>query len=268
MNKRAENKANTSPLRQKNILLIGASGGLGEALASHYARIDAHLLLWGRNDGRLKVVADACRAAGATAEIHTCDFMEVEQAVASLIDVDKQNPIDTAVFAAGRGDVRPDGAVVESAALVARLATVNFVTQAAMAAALAERMAARGGGRIVLIGSAASFHALPFAAAYSGSKAGLARFADALRIGMRPYSVSVTLASPGFIDTAAARQVEGRKPGMLSPADAAARIARAADARKAHLITPWPFALLRVFDRLLPRILKDRLLRSLAPPAR
>ena len=56
-----------------------------------------------------------------------------------------------------------------------------------MAAAIAGRMAERkGGGRLVLISSAAAFHALPFAASYAGSKAGLSRFTDSLRIAMRP----------------------------------------------------------------------------------
>jgi len=129
-------------------------------------------------------------------------------------------------------------------------------------------MTARGAGRIVLIGSAAGFHSLPFSAAYSGTKAGLARFADALRIGARDHGVTVTLVSPGFIDTAAARRIPGPKPMLIQPEAAAAHIAQAAAAGKAHLILPWPFALLRLFDRLLPRALRDRLLSSLTPPDR
>jgi len=91
------------------------------------------------------------------------------------------------------------------------------------------RMAARQAGSLVLIGSAAAFHALPFAAAYASSKAGLARFAEALRIALQPHGVKVTLVSPGFVDTAAARQVPGPKPGMLPPAVVAARIVAAGE---------------------------------------
>jgi len=262
-----ENNLNTLPSGRPNILLLGASGGLGGALAAHYAQAGSHLILLGRNTERLEELAQQCRVAGSTAEIQLCDLMQVEQAVSALNDLDRRTPIDVAVFAAGQGDVRPAGSLVESAELVQRLGTVNFVAQAAMAAALGERMAVRDGGKIVLVGSAASFHALPFAAAYSGSKAGLTRFADALRIGLGPHGVSVTLVSPGFIDTAAARQVSGPKPMMMSPADAARRIADATEKGLAHVIMPWPFALLRLLDRMLPHFLKDRLLRSLAPPA-
>jgi short-subunit dehydrogenase len=143
---------------------------------------------------------------------------------------------------------------------------VNFVATAAMAAALANHMARRGEGRIVLVGSAAGFHALPFAAAYAGSKAGIAHFAQALRLGVKRHGVQVTLVSPGFIDTSAGRKAPGPRPFVLQASDAAARIARAAARGQAHAIFPWPFILLRWLDRLLPRVLRDRLLLALTPP--
>ena len=183
-----------------------------------------------------------------------------------MLTDDEADPVDLAIFAAGLGDVRAAGAVVEDAGVVARLGTINFVAPAAMAAALAERMARRGHGRIVMIGSAAAFHALPFAAAYSGTKAGFARFAEALQIGVRQHGIKVTLVSPGFIDTTAARRTGGARPLSTQPDVVAARIARAAALGQAHAIMPWPFNLLRWFDRLLPRPLRERLLLALSPP--
>lgn len=171
------------------------------------------------------------------------------------------------MVASGIGDIREDSRAFESPELVARVTKVNYLAPATLVAEMAARMAARRRGTIVLIGSAASFHALPFAAAYAASKAGLALFAEALHIAMRPHGVSVTLASPGFIDTAAARRVPGPKPLILGADDAARRIAGAAAAGQAHAIIPRPFALLRLLDRLLPMWLRARLLPSLAPPA-
>lgn len=249
-----------------SILVLGASGGLGGALARHYARPGATLLLWGRDKGRLQALARACEAAGATVETRSQDLSDLPAASAALAEDDARHPVGLALFAAGLGDIRAAGDRVEDAALIARLAAVNFTAPAVLAAALADRMARRGTGRIVLVGSAAAFHALPFAAAYAGTKAGLARFADALRLAVREHGVTVTLVSPGFIDTAAGRQVPGARPVLLQPDEAAARIARAAERGTAHAIMPWPFAVLRLFDRLLPRPLRDRLLLSLAPP--
>jgi short-subunit dehydrogenase len=218
----------TDTFHPNRILLTGASGGIGGALARHYAGPGVHLSLWGRDIVRLTAVADACRAAGASADVRSLDITDVDAALGALSSEDDAQPIDLALFASGLGDIRAPGDKVEDARLVARLAEINFTAPAALAAALAGRMAERGCGNIVLIGSAAAFHALPFAAAYSGSKAGLARFAEALRLGVREHGVRVTLVSPGFVDTAAGRQAPGPKPLMLSPDELAARIARAA----------------------------------------
>jgi short-subunit dehydrogenase len=250
----------------RRILVTGASGGLGRAIAFHYARPGVELLLWGRDLDRLEKCALACRSAGAQAWVRSVDLSEEAAAVAALMAEDGQGAIDIAVFASGLGDIRAAGDLVEDPGLVIRLGKVNFVAPAAMAAALADAMARRGQGRIVLIGSAAAFHALPFAAAYAGSKAGLARFAEALRVAVRGHGVSVTLVSPGFIDTASGRKVPGSKPMILSPEKAAAIIARAAEKRRAHVIAPGFFSLLRWFDRALPAFLRDRLLSSLTPP--
>jgi short-subunit dehydrogenase len=211
------------------------------------------------------MVADACRKAGAEATIRSLDITDCAAAVAAIDEEDRAGAISVAVFAAGLGDIRSVDALVETPAQIVRLGVINFIAPSAMAAALADRMAARGRGQIVLIGSAAAFHALPFASAYAGSKAGLARFAQALRLGVKSHGVRVTLVSPGFIDTAAGRKISGPKPFLMQPAYVAARVAKASARGQAHLILPWPFALLRLAERLLPGRWRDRLLISLAP---
>jgi short-subunit dehydrogenase len=159
--------------RPKRLLLTGASGGIGGALARHFARPGVHLALWGRDLARLTAVAEVCRAAGASAEVRSLDITDLDAALDALLAEDQAEPIDLALFASGLGDIRAPGAKVEDARLVARLAAINFAAPTTLAAALAGRMAARGHGNIVLIGSAAAFHALPFAAAIRAARRAL-----------------------------------------------------------------------------------------------
>lgn len=248
------------------ILLTGASGALGRALARLHAKPGAGLSLWGRDAPRLEATASEVRAAGAQVSTRSLDVTDGQRAVDALLAEDEAARFAQAFLVAGLGDIRAPGALVEDPALVLRLGQVNFTAPAAMAAALAGRMAERGHGRIVLIGSAAGHHALPFAAAYSGSKAGLARFAEALRVAVKPHGVTVTLAAPGFIDTGTRRAVPVAPSLLLSSDEAARRIVRAARAGRPHYVTPWPFAVLRVVDPMLPRAIRDRVLAALAPP--
>lgn len=247
------------------ILITGASGGLGAELAQSYAMSGRTLLLWGRDRTRLESVATRCRAAGAEVRVRQLDLTDISAAIAAVEDEDDTGAITLALLVAGTGEARASGDVVEDAAQVARLGLVNYVAPAAMAAVLARRMAHRRKGGIVLVGSAAAFHSLPFATGYAGSKAGLLRFGDALRLSVRKHGVRVTVVSPGFINTAAERGNIGPRPFQVEPTDAAARIAAAAERGVRHAIFPWPFRVLRWFDRMLPSPWRDRLLLALTP---
>lgn len=243
------------------VLITGASSGIGAALALRYARPGCHLLLWGRNRQRLDRVADSCRSAGATVGVRSLDLADPTAALAALAQDDGDTPIALAILAAGLGDMRQTGEATERPEMVLELGLVNFAVPSAMATLLAGRMGARGGGRIALLGSVAAFHDLPYAAAYAGSKAGLARFAGALRLGVQDLGVGVVLISPGFVDTPMSRRVRCAKPFLLGADQAAASIAVAIAANRAHLMLPWPFAILRTVSALLPPPLRRLVMR-------
>jgi short-subunit dehydrogenase len=221
------------------------------------------LRLWGRDPARLEDTAAAVTASGAQARSTLFDLADAAGAARRLLHEDETEKFDIAYLVAGSGETRPEGRLVEEPEQIARLALVNYAAPASMAAAIAERMAQRGSGRIVLIGSAAGHHSLPSAPAYSSSKAGLARFADALRIAVAPHGVSVTLAAPGFIKTTGTRTSAGSRPFEISVDEAARRIVRAGARGKRHYVTPWQFRALRLFDTALPFFLRDALLNKL-----
>lgn len=204
------------PGLQSRILITGASSGIGEALALHYARAGTHLVLWGRNQTRLDRVAAQAAKHGATTETLALDLCDPEAALEALRKADNTTPVDILILAAGLGDIRPEGELTELPEQVKTISLVNFTTPVTLATEMARRMVTRGGGNIALIGSVAAFHDLPIATAYSGSKAGLARFSTALHAAMTPHNVHITLVSPGYVDTPMSQRLEGATfPGFF-----------------------------------------------------
>ena len=183
--------------------------------------------------------------------------------IEALRALDARQPLDIAIFNAGVGGMAPRHVAVEQAERALEVATVNFSSTIAGATAIAERMVGRRAGHIVLIGSVAEAFPLPMAPAYAGSKAGLRMFAEALELRIAPHDVKVTLVSPGFIDTAMSRGVEGPKPFMLTADTAAAAILRAVGRRSSRLTLPRRFAAVRIVAGLLPRALTRAVLRRL-----
>jgi short-subunit dehydrogenase len=238
---------------QKTILITGASSGIGAALARAEARSGVTLLLWGRNAARLEQVAQECRARGAEARIEIFDLSDTAGLPARLAAADAAAPIDLAIFNAGLGGTAPDNAVTEGPGTARAVAEVNFVAPVVGAHLMAEAMARRGGGQIVLIGSISESYPLPMAPTYAATKAGLRMFAEALRLRLTKHHVRVSLVSPGFIDTPMSQQVTQPKPFLIG-ADAAARIISRRVARgDATIVVPWQFRILRAATELLPR---------------
>jgi len=248
------------------MLVTGASGNLGGELARQLACEGVHLSLWGRDRGRLEATAAACRARGAKVAVRIIDLADVNAACAAFDAEDEAVRFAVVLLVAGQGDTLAPGAVIEDAAQVARQCHLNFTATAALAAQVAARMCARAGGKIGIIGSAAAAHALPFAPSYAASKAGLARFADALRLAARPHQVNVTLATPGFIAADPALAPRPARPMEISAERAARAIIKAVQAGAPERVVPRWFGLLKWFDRALPRRLRDGLLSALPRP--
>jgi short-subunit dehydrogenase len=245
----------------RNILITGASSGIGAALARAYAAPGTRLMLWGRDAVRLGAVAASCRNAGADVEARQVDLRDIAATTEELRAADTRYPLDVAVLNAGLGGLPAGGRFAESPERTHDMVLVNFASPVVSATILAELMGGRGKGQIVLMSSIAESFPLPMAPTYSGSKAGLAMFAEALELRMARHGVTVTLVSPGFIDTPMSQGVTARKP-FLQDADAAAKImVRKIAAGRSRVVVPWQFAVIRGASRLVPRGLKRMILR-------
>lgn len=239
----------------KTVLITGASSGIGAALAHAYAGPDVRLVLWGRNRERLDETAAACRARGATVMTSSFDLSDIGVLVRNLEETESTMGVELAIFNAGIGGSIPGNQVAQETRAAHEMASVNFTAPVVGANFMAGRMAQRGHGQIVLVGSIAGEFPLPMAPLYSGSKAGLALFAEALRLRLAKHGVRVTLIEPGFIDTPMSRGLTEPKPFLMSVDAATQVIVKGIERGRRRIIVPWQFALIRALAGFVPRAL-------------
>ncbi len=237
----------------KTVLITGASSGIGAALARAYAGPDVRLVLWGRNRERLDGTAAACRGRGAAVEVSSFDLSDFGPLVRNLEQAEGATGIDLAIFNAGIGGSIPGNQAAQEPHAAYEMASVNFTAPVVGANFIAGRMAQRGSGHIVLVGSIAAEFPLPMAPLYSGSKAGLALFAEALRLRLAKRGVRVTLIEPGFIDTPMSRALTEPKPFLMSVDAATQVIVRGIEHGRRRITVPWQFALIRTVAGFVPR---------------
>jgi len=248
----------------KVIVLTGASGGIGEALALEYADPGVHLALIARDEGKLETLAGRVREAGASAEVAALDVRDREALHGYLTDLDTRHPVDlvianagvTAGLGAGRSRERDDD--------FDRLMDINYRGAVSTVTGLVEQMRVRRRGQIVLIASLAGMRALPDMPSYSATKAALIAYGHSLRGWLDPFGVRVTILCPGFITSPMSARHKGSKPFEMR-ADKAARHMRKVIS-KGRAFNAFPFLLatgIRL-QGLLPARISDLFMKPMA----
>ncbi len=214
-----------------NVLVTGATGGLGQAIARAFADRGATLLLTGR---RTAVLEPLARSLGARAL--ECDLARREE-VDRLARVAVDAELDVLVANAG---LPASGALTELTQVeIDRMLEVNLRAPIALARAIAPGMIERHRGHLVFMSSLAGKSASPLASVYSATKFGLRGFALALREDLRAEGVGVSLVLPGFIrDAGLFADANVRLPpgvGTKSPQDVAAAVLHAVERNRAEV---------------------------------
>ncbi len=214
-----------------NVLITGATGGIGQAIARAFAARGGNLILTGRNGDVLTALAEELGGRAIT-----CDLSD-RAAVEALGRECADGQIDVLVSNAGLpGSGRFTELTLEQ---VDRVLEVNLRAPVALTHALAPGMMQRGRGHFVFIGSLQSRAATPGASPYCASKFGLRGFALSLREDLRGSGVGVSLVLPGFVRDAGMFADAGIKlpvgVGTRPPEDVAAATFRAIEHNRAEL---------------------------------
>jgi short-subunit dehydrogenase len=252
----------------QGIVVTGASGGLGRALAIEYAAPGVALALIGRDPARLEEVAESVRAKGAQARIGRIDVRDVEAMRAFLLAADEADPTERVIASAGVTMVTPRAGEVEDLTRCRDLFDVNLNGVMNTLAPLAPRMRARRRGQIALFGSIAAFAPPPDSPSYAASKAAIVAFALATRALYDGEGVSVSVICPGFVDTPMTRSYDSVKPFVITAEEAARRIRRGLDRKQAMIAFPRRLYLAARFQELLPEPARRRILLAFRATAR
>ena len=228
----------------KRYWLVGASEGLGRALALKMSAAGADVIVSARTEERLADLVDDLPGRAVAQVMDVTDQRSVDAACAAVGDVDGM------VYLAGV--YWPEGAVEWDTGHAVAMSDINYTGAVRCVGAVLPGMIARGTGHIVLTGSLSGFRGLPGAAGYGASKAGVMYLAEALYADLRRTEVDVQLVNPGFIKTRLTDKNAFQMPFIMEPE-------RAADKMFAHMFSdrfkcnfPWGFGAMFRASQVLP----------------
>jgi short-subunit dehydrogenase len=219
-------------LAGSRVLLTGATGGLGRAIAESLAGRGARLLLSARKRDALEALA-----ASLPGQDHAVLPADLAEAGAAEALAAEAGEVDVLVANAGL----PGAGLLDdfSPEQVTRALRVNLEGPMLLARALYPAMIERGEGHLVFIASLAGKAASPRSSVYNATKFGLRGFALGLRPDLAPKGVGVSLVSPGFIRDAGMFADAGAKPpgglGTSTPEAVGAAVVKAISADKVEL---------------------------------
>ncbi len=202
--------------RGKRYWLVGASEGLGLALAQAMSARGAELILSARDPARLEAAVATLPGVARALPVDVGSSESVQAAAAAL------GPVDGVVFLAGV--YWPTTAQEWDAKAVEAMCDINFTGCARVVGAVLPGMVARGAGHVVITGSLSGFRGLPGAIGYAASKAGTMALAESLYCDLRGTGITVQLGNPGFIKTRLTEKNDFKMPFLMTPEQAAAEM--------------------------------------------
>jgi len=230
-------------LKDKVVLVTGASRGIGRAIALSYAREGAQLIVSGRNHADLEALAEEIRGLDTACEVIPTDLREPEEV---------ENLAERSQTAFGQVDILINNAGVGSWAPVSQLTleqyndmfNVNVRAVFLLTRAILPGMIARGMGHIINIASTSSRWTYPEGTVYCASKFAVLGFNEALAKEVRETGVSVTAICPGQVNTYLGDSgPEDWTEGMLEPEDVADVVIQVSTLPSRAIVTElvvWP----------------------------
>jgi short-subunit dehydrogenase len=225
--------------------IVGASSGIGAALARELADRGAHVAI----SARRRLLLD--EVAGDRMVVEPCDVTSLDSVHASAETVTRAlGGLDLVVVAAGIS--LPIDARRFDAGTVAAVMTVNVMGTANVIEATLPQLLAQGSGTFSAIASVAGYRGIPGLEAYGASKAAQISMLESLRTSVRGTGVDVVTICPGWVESEMSASVANRTL-VTSAAEAASTIADGLERGRVEIVFPLPIAIVGKLARLVPQ---------------
>ena len=240
------------------VFITGASSGIGQALAEHYAKEGAIIGLAARRQDLLNTLQDSLTTETMT---YALDVRDAEALAGAANDfISRFGAPDIVIANAGvsagtltenRDDIKTFKGVID----------INLLGMVHTFQPFIESMKQAGKGSLVGIASVAGIRGLPGAGAYSASKAAVIAYLESLRVELSINGIHVTTIAPGYIKTPMTDINEYTMPFLMAPEVAAKKFAQAIAKKKRFIVIPWQMGWLARLMRFLPPWLWDTMMK-------
>lgn len=235
----------------KRYWLVGASAGLGAALAHKISSAGAEVIVSARSEGKLAELVDALPGKASYEAIDVQDIDSVRAAVTAVGDV------DGIVYLAGA--YWPFGAKAWEADHATAMIDVNLTGLVRVLGEVVPGMVAKDAGHIVITSSLTAFRGLPRSIGYTASKAGTMSLAECMYADLRKTGVKVQVINPGFIKTQLTEKNDFKMPFLMEPEAAAQEVFEHMNSDRFKKSFPFAFSMLFRIAQFLPDSLYYRI---------
>lgn len=216
----------------KNIVISGASSGIGAELAIQLAGRGVVLCLLGRDKERLREICEKCQAKGADASTRIVDVRDDKYMHELLLELDDQYCFDLIIASAGVGRQYEDTEFIRLTTEINVFGVLNMVEP------LLPRLKERNYGQVAVLSSLAGFRTFGRPAGYSASKAWVRLYGEALRGQYAKYGVGVSVVCPGFVKTPMVQNAP-KNMSVMPVEKAAGKIIHGLKRNKGRIIFPF-----------------------------
>lgn len=231
----------------ENIWIIGASSGIGEALAKELSEQGATLILSARREQELELLNQQLGGQHVVVPLNVADNGAVDAAVGGIRN--QFSTLNRVIFMAAiyrpaeMGKMDPDFAK--------KLVEVNLLGAIYTSYGVLPLFDKQQSGQLVLCGSVAGYTGLPGGQPYSATKAAIINFAESLHAEVEDY-VNIKVINPGFVRTRITDKNKFAMPMRIEPPEAAKHIAKGLKASAFEIHFPKAFTLSTKILKLLP----------------